>query len=165
MDRLSEISRNTFEKTSEGPQIVVKKDDLPWLQDSEEVRLKKMYFLSGKSAYIASVVRGRRLIDAASDLNKKKSEIVNRLFYSCLPDFVENGYNPHVKRIDGQITKRPIFSVGNPDGQRVYFTRLDNLNGIPVILRIAACSKNRQVDVLSEITHRTKSEVKKKGLG
>lgn len=152
-----------FEKTSEGPRKTIYRGDIPWLPgESEIIKLKKVDFQGHRSCYVASAVRGRKLTDAASSLNRKKSDIANRLFYGCLPDFISNGYNAHVKRTDKQKTTQPIFYTGNPDGQRVYFMRLDNLNGIPVILKIAACDKTKQADVMSVIADTDKSSARRR---
>lgn len=127
------------------------KSDLPWLDaESHQVSLVRMRV--GASVFLfGSAINSKRLVDAASELDEHRSEITNNLLYTHLPQFAE-GYNPHVTMLENSSTRLPIFYVKNNGGQRVYFMRFGRLDNMPIIIRIAACDKASQTEVLSTLT-------------
>ena len=152
--RLRETERTDFK-------VGIHKSDLPWLPENYhesnlvQIRIGTSRFLFG------SAVKGQLLTEAAQQMDEHRSEIANQLLHTHLPQFAE-GYNPHVKVVDNPKTRQPIFYVGNKGGQRVYFMRFGNLDRMPVIVKVAACDKAREVDVLAEITTDSRKQIKAK---
>lgn len=139
--------------------VRIHKEDLPWLPDSHhEVHLVRMRIGSDQFLF-GSAIQGRSLVEAAQQLDKHRSEITNNMLYTHLPQFSE-GYNPHVKLLSNSRTKQPVFYIGNRGGQRVYFMRFGKMDNIPVIVKIAACDKADQIDVLGVLTTLSRSQLK-----
>lgn len=150
-----------FELVSEGPQITLTRRDLPWLpQENEKIKLKRVAVQGGGIFYLAGCTRGKKLVDAANQLDEHRSKITNKLFNSRIGEFIK-GYNVNVKTLINSVATRPVYYVGNPGGQRVYFMRFDNIDGFPVIIRIASCDKSAQSDVLSVLTNQSLRNIKK----
>ncbi len=138
---------------------IIYKSDLPWLPEQEhEVHLIKIR--TGKKGFLfGSAIRGRKLVEAASQLDTHRSNICNNLLYTHLSQFAE-GFNPHVKMVQNPRTRQPIFYVSNEGGQRVYFMRFGNLDFMPIIIKIATCDKATQTDVLATITTDSLKQIK-----
>lgn len=162
MVQVSEEIPSGFEEVSgTDKKIEIYRDDLPWLEANKKANLA-MITLKGTQDrfYFGSLIEGKELVDAANQLDRHRSEIANHVLYSQLPDLIRNGFNTRVNKVKDGITSRPIFYVGNPGGQRVYFMRFDNLDGNPVIIRIAVCDKSRQIQVLKVLTHRSSTGIR-----
>ena len=140
--------------------VRIHKTDLPWLPGGfHEAHLIKMR--TGNQEFLfGSAIIGRALTDAANQLDAHRSEICNNLLYTHLPSFAA-GYNPKVATLAHAITNKPIFYIWNKGGQRVYFMRFGNLDRMPIIVKIAACDKANQTDVLSVLTDQSRKQIKK----
>lgn len=138
-----------YERVSEGPKVVLKKADIPWLESDEEIQLKEVDLVGGGSFLLGSAIRGKRLKSAADQLDSHRKGLVDNLFNSHLPDFVRRNHHPDLRKLVNPATTKPVYCFGNPGGQRVYFTRLDNTDGKPVIIRLAVCDKAKQASVLA----------------
>lgn len=150
-----------FESVKEGSHLTITRRDVPWLPtESERIRLKRVGVSGGAEFYLASATRGKKLVEAASELDEHRSKIANSLFNSRISEFIR-GYAVNVKTLIHSVAKRTVYYVGNPGGQRVYFMRFDNMDGLPVIIRIAACDKSAQTDVLSVLTDQPIRNIKK----
>lgn len=163
MDQLAEVAlpRPAFETSSRAPKITIDRREIPWfVSETEDVQLKRRTLTDGTEFFLASVIRGRKLEDAANQLDRHRKQITDNLFNSALPDFIR-GHNTNVRSVDGPITRKPIHVVGNPGGQRVYFMRFGSIEGLPIILRLAVCDKARQSEVLSVLTGTSISKIRK----
>lgn len=142
----------------------VPREEIPWLETSERVHLAKVT-LQGTNGifYLGSMIRGEVLVHAADQLDPHRSRIANHLLYSQLPELITKGFNSRVDIIRDPVTEKPIYYLGNPGGQRVYFMRFDNIEGVPVIIRIAVCDKARQLQVLRVLTTWSSARIKATG--
>lgn len=142
--------------------LVIGQTDLPWL-DSNPIRVSLAEITlkgDGQKLLFGSAIYGKELTEAANQLDKHRSRIANNLFYSHIPDFIRSSHHPYIKVIHDATTERPIYNVYNKGGQRVYFMRFDRLQGIPVIIRIAVCDKDREAKVLGVITTASHKRIK-----
>lgn len=124
--------------------------DMPWLSANEQatiVPLASVTLKDGKKFYLGNAVRGN-LVEVASGLKGDDNRIANELFYAGVEKFMNGVKQP----MDNCATSRQIYYVGNARGIRVYFMQVENMEGIPVIIRIAAChSKGMEKKVYKEI--------------
>lgn len=144
----------------------VKRNDMPWLKEDENIPLAKIT-LSGtdeKTFFYGSCIR-ERLVDATNMLDEHQSRIANNLLYSHIPPFIQTGSHPYIKRVDDEITEKPIYCVYNKGGNRVYFMRFDDINKRPVIIRIAVCDKSGEGQriVLGALTNTAQGVIKRAG--
>lgn len=163
MDQLTELTlpRPAFETSSQAPKITVDRREIPWLpSETEDIQLKRRTLTDGTEFFLASVIRGRRLEDAANQLDRHRKQITDNLFNSALPDFIR-GHNTNVRSVERPVTRKPIHVVGNPGGQRVYFMRFGSIEGLPIILRLAVCDKAKQPEVLAVLTGTSVSKTRK----
>lgn len=156
-----------FEKVRRSEQqLVVDKKDLPWLDgESLSISLAEIT-LAGSDRqrfFYGSAILGKELLEAANQLDEHRSRIANNLLYSHLPEFIRSNNHPYIKLVHDPVTERPIYNVYNKGGQRVYFMRFDKLQGIPVIIRVAVCDKDRQAQVLRVISTRSHKAIKHLG--
>ena len=139
--------------------LKINNTEIPWLPtESHIVRLIKMKGATGHFLF-GSAIQGKALVEAAQQLDSHRSDITNNLMYTHIPPYAE-GFNPHVKIVENPRTNQPIFYVGNKGGQRVYFLRFGRIDNMPVIVRIAACDKATQREVLSTITTTSRRNLK-----
>lgn len=155
---------SSFQEVRKSEQsLAVSQKDLPWLeQESHSIPLVEIT-LAGSDRqrfFYGSAILGKALVEAAKQLDKHRSGITNNLLYSHLPEFIRSNNHPYIKLVHDPATERPIYNVYNKGGQRVYFMRFDKLQGIPVIIRVAVCDKDRQAQVLGMITTRSHKVIK-----
>ena len=139
----------------------LQKSEVPWLpEEYYEAPLVRMRVGSSQFLF-GSAIRGQALVDAANQLDSHRSQICNNLIHTHVPSYAE-GYNPHVTLVKNSRAKFPTFEIRNKGGQRVFFMRLaDNLDNMPVIVKIAVCDKAREKQVLTTITTDSKKSIKK----
>lgn len=161
MDQLAELTlpRPAFETNNRAPKIVIGRNEIPWLPQDEEIQLKRRILPDGQEFLLASLIRGKKLIDAANKLDRKGKHVTDNLLNSFLAEFLRS---PHSKVVTQAITRKPIYYVGNPAGQRVYLMRFGSIEGLPIFLRLAVCDKVGQPQVLSVLTGSSISAVLKK---
>lgn len=146
-----------------GKSLELTRGELPWLPEKEQINLVLVRAGGdGKEFLYGSAIRGHALRSAADQLDEHRSQLVNNLFYTHLPDFIE-GRSAHISVLTHERTPRKIYYVGNPGGQRGYFIRFDNLEGKPVIIRVAVCDKSQQLKVLEVLTTMPPKFIKKLG--
>src|SRR3989338_4680570 len=136
-------------------QLLLTRDQIPWLEQKDiriPLELITVEGTSGERYLYADFIHGRSLVDAARQLIDNRGNI-DDLFFSHMPSFLKYGRHPYIKMIHEPKTEKPIYCVYNNDGPRVYFMRYDRLQDIPVIVRIAACDKERQIQVLTTISN------------
>lgn len=153
-----------FEKVRRSEQsLIVSQKDFPWLaQESRSISLVEITLAGSDNQrfFYGSAILGKELTEAADQLDKHRSKIANNLLYSHLPEFIRSGSHPYIKLVHDPVTERPIYNVYNKGGQRVYFMRFDKLQGIPVIIRVAVCDKDRQAQVLGVFTTQSHKVIK-----
>lgn len=139
--------------------------EIPWLEhETEMIHLAKVT-LSGSentSFFFGNMLRTKPIIDAANQLDEHRTRIANNILYAHLPEFLRGQFN-NITKMDHVRTNRPVYYIGNKSGQRVYFMRFDNLDSIPVIIRIAVCDKARQDKVISVIGYKSQKYIKQSG--
>lgn len=118
---------------------------------------KREQFLYG------SIIEGRKLKEALTQMSKADLKSAEDALFVQLAELMQTGQGPDVQKVHHHITKRPIFETGNQDGQRVYFMRFGRLQGIPVIIRIAAGNKKMFAQIFSEIAGEDTKTARKGG--
>jgi len=152
--KLRESERTDF-------RVRLQRSEVPWLpEEYYEAHLVRMRVGSSQFLF-GSAIRSQKLIDAANQLDAHRSQICNNLIYTHVPSYAD-GYNPHIKLVKKSRAIFPTFEIGNKGGQRVFFMRLaDNLDNMPVIVKIAVCDKAQEKQVLATITTDSKKSIKK----
>lgn len=125
--------------------------DMPWLPAKEQattVPLALVTTKEGKKFYFGDAVRGN-LVDIAKKLTEDDNRIADKLFYVGVERLLGRG---PTQKMNNCVSRHSIYYVGNDRGIRVYFMQLEKTDGIPVIIRIAAChSKGMEKNVYKEI--------------
>lgn len=135
--------------------------DLPWmdkkhLDSKTRIKIVPLAYIRIEGDiqfYLGSAIVNDNLVDAAERLDSqgpKGSEITNKVLYAHLPEYIK-GTTGIADPVDNPRSERPIYYVGSRQGKRIYFIRFDNKDGVPIILKIAACDKDRQQQVLRVI--------------
>src|SRR3989338_4396963 len=104
----------TDEIKEEAHSATLTPDDFPWLEKEEEEHM----------------------------LSDHEKRLIDTLFHTILPDVIQKGSHRLVARLETGIAKKPLFRASKPGGSRVYFTRLDDIDGKPVILCVAKADKD-----------------------
>ncbi|MBI2051990.1 hypothetical protein HYT33_04505 [Candidatus Roizmanbacteria bacterium] len=156
-----------YEKVRRGRKLKITKDELPWLPEKEEaIKLFLVEIRGGGSFFLGSAVRGKRLLEAANQLDERRNRVVDNMLHTVLPGFIRDKHHPAVRPIEYARTSRPIQVTGNESGQRAYFMRFPDIGGKPVIIRLAVCDKARQEHVLAELSTESITQIiKKRGGG
>jgi hypothetical protein len=132
--------------------IAVGPDVLHWVNEPQELSVAKCTMSTGQEFYLANAVgTNSKLIEAADSLTEHQQRNVNNMFYSRLPGFMENFYSSGVDTKPSRSTELPLYVTRNKAGQRVYFSTPEvQVEGEPtrIALRLAACDKNKQWQVL-----------------
>lgn len=121
---------------------------IPWAERAEEIGLKLVRLNGGVSEfYYADFIRGNRLITPWGKVDKAgKMEDINEMLFNRIEGMLQDtGGTIYVRRIEHPRTKRPIIKLANANQERNYIIQFDNIEGKPVIIRIALCA-----DVTSE---------------
>lgn len=172
---MSDIPQRSFEnraipsgysEVSHGLTAQIGPEQIPWLEGQRSITLARFVPQGGREFYIGHAVSGKRLIRAAEKLGEHRSGLVDNMFYAALPEYTNNGYSPAVRTVVNSVGDIRINYLANPGGQRVYFVRADKLlgdeNRIPVIVKVAVCDKSDQVEVLTVLTNKDRSVLKRK---
>src|SRR5579884_1538442 len=155
MDQSPEQKQPYFPEVEQGKKLSISREQIPWMRDeNEELSLVKITTDEGQEFYLGSLVTGKKLIDVANQLSPEQNEIANGIFYRALPDIIHNRTNRFIRPIREPKTEEKIMYVHNIPGQRVYYIRFGQEDGIPVIIRLAVCNKAQEDDVLSVISKR-----------
>jgi hypothetical protein len=134
-------------------QVFVDQDILPWVEEPFPLTISEFTLQGGESFKMASAIGShQKLIEAAKAMTEGQRRNTDNMFYSRIPIVVSQGYSPNVETMQNPTTDFPIFVMRNNGGQRVYFGRTNlNVGGResePVIIRLAACDKNKQALVM-----------------
>lgn len=141
---------------SNEPPVQITSRDIPWMgkEEKSDVQLAAVTLEDGRKFYIGNAVRGRLrdVVEEGFGKDKKRNEVANELFYKRLQAFFQ-GDGSRIGTVQRPSTTRQIYYVGNREGIRVYFMRLEDRKGIPVIIRIGACAhKNQEGKILKVIS-------------
>lgn len=137
-------------------EFLLTREQIPWLEQPSvtiPLELKDFPGTPGRKFLFADFIHGRKLQEAANHLAKQRGVDIDKLTFTHLTeDFLRSGRHPYIKDILNPLTDKPIYCIYNPSGPRVYFMRRDAIQGFPVIIRLAACDKERQTEVLTTIS-------------
>lgn len=137
-------------------EIAINKEDIPWMEDaSMTLALDRMTLATTKSEqflYGDCVQVKDALRKAYGQLDVRGRRIVDSLLFTHLAKIVQDGDSSFALTLTDPVFKKKIQYFGNNGGQRVYFMRLNSVFGLPVIIRIAACDKARQAQVLGVVS-------------
>lgn len=137
--------------------LPITSNDMPWLgkDRTTEAPLVLVTLETGKEFLFGNAIRGnlQSIIEKGFGKDERRNQIANELLYKRLQAFFQGG-SSDIRTIQNPITEgRQIYYVGNREGIRVFFMHFGEKNGIPVIIRIAACpSKNLEYNVLKVIS-------------
>jgi hypothetical protein len=150
-----------YKEVSQGVKAQIGPEQVPWLSEQQDIQLARFVPQGGREFYLGHAVRSKKLVKAAQKLDEHRSTIIDNMFYASLPDYVGTGYSPAVRTVLNSVGNKNIFYFANPGGQRVYFMRMDELlgpeNKTPVIVKVAVCDKSDQVDVLTVLTNKDRT--------
>lgn len=148
-------------------QLLLTRNQIPWLERQDiSIPLELMTFkgTSSERFLFADFIHGRKLTEAAAHLVEQRGVSIDSLTFTHLtPEFLKSGRHPYIKLIHDPVTNKPIYCIYNPSGPRVYIMRRNEIQGFPVIIRIAACDKERQIQVLTTISNWKAKRVKREG--
>lgn len=141
--------------------------DIPWLEQKEvkvPLELVTEEGTDGQKFFYADFIHGKDLLEAEYQLVKQQGKSADNLFFSHIGEFLRRGgRHPYIKLIHDPKTDKPIYCAYNDSGPRVYFMRFDRIEGIPIIIHIATCDKERQIQVLTTISNWSGKQVKRLG--
>lgn len=144
----------------------ITKNDLPWLETAEvEVPLDLMTLNTSKGEQFlyADLIAGKRLDYALNQMNEKEKKSADEALFVQLSQLFQGGAIRGIEMVHNHRSRKPTYETGNQKGQRVYFIRLDDVHGIPVILRIAAGNKCTMRQIFSVISTETDRQIRKGG--
>lgn len=168
MAEVSELPSGFSEIRQAERQLHITQTDIPWLpkaKKEQDINLVHVRLVGGGEFYFGNTIRDDRLIIAAESLDAgglNRSQIANQMLYSRLPTFIRDGHHPGIRPVYNARTEWAMYEAGNGNGERVFFvrTRLDKLQDIPVIIRVAVCDKSMERVVLGVITTSSKKRIK-----
>jgi hypothetical protein len=130
--------------------FVLTEADMPWLKEDTAFGLTKCTLQSGKEFLLGSALRTHKdLVSAAEAMTEQQQSNCNNMFYSRVAGMVDGNMNAqNTDSFPNPATTFPIRVLRNKGGQRVYFGMLrDQATDMPIVLRLAACDKNKQAQV------------------
>lgn len=135
--------------------LLITEADMPWLNgDRVQVVLEKMTLATsnGEQFLYGSLIYGKKLRRLFSQFTPGELRSADNLLFVQLSELIQYRFAPDIEMVHNRINKkRGIFETGNQNGGRVYFMRLDQIEGLPVIIRIAAAKDHKIGEVLSVI--------------
>lgn len=115
---------------------------------------------SGREVLVGTLIAGKDIVRAYEILNRDQLKRAETCFYSHLAGYIDG--QPVARRVKSDAVKRPILYFRNlSGGLRIYFLEPEKIDGQPVIIRIAVCYKNQEVDILSHLTNTRRKDIKK----
>lgn len=138
-------------------------ETLPWAREILRLPIAECRLQSGETFYLASAVSAHSdLQKAAEGMSEDQRQSTDNMFYSRLPEYIQRGFSVAIEKVPKPTTKETLLAAKNIAGQRVYFARFDllldtedkdtNPQTLPVIVRLAACDKNRQKLVMKHLS-------------
>lgn len=139
----------------------ISRTTLPWLPREEPETLIRLALVTRRDNtqfYIGNVIRGR-LVEIAQNVGANNLDIeANNIFYATIEKFLDGCRM--IGRISNPKSDRDIHYDGNRRGVRVYFMKLDPIEGRPVIIRIGIChSKGMEERVFKEIASQSAQQI------
>lgn len=147
--------------------LSVDRTEIPWLETSEvnvPLELMTLATTKGEQFLYGSLIQGKKLKEALKqivDANQLRS--ADDALLVQLSEFAQTRSFKDCQKVHNRRTKKEILETGNQDGQRVYFIRFDNIQNIPVIIRIAAGNKTKMKEIFSVITNQTRRDTRRMG--
>lgn len=141
--------------------VVLGTEDLPWLNEPVELTAAAVTMKDETCPpfLVASALgTSDRLVDAAQGMTEGQRENTDNMFWSRIGNFVKDGYHPRIETMPKPSTEEPIHVMRNNGGQRVYFTFRKTDEGMPVVVRLAVCDKNKQKQVMKMLSGATDKE-------
>lgn len=133
-------------------------EQLPWMSSGKimEVELTEVVLNSGKKFLLGSAVAANETLkNEASKFTKEQQVKVNNQFYEEVMAYIERrGGVPKLQHPKGG--KLDIWYAQAGSSGRMYFVQVGSRDGLPIIIKIAACTKPREEKVLSVISSRRK---------
>lgn len=139
-----------------GKSVRLGEQELPWLNGKEEIKvpLVEVKLAGGKRFLLGSAVSSHNtLVEEASQVANKPGgqEKANAVFYHAARLVIE-GDPKNVARLQHPVSDKPTYYGKALTGERTYFIKVDDIDGIPVIIKVASCDKNGQARVLRVIS-------------
>lgn len=148
--------------------LSISREEIRWLEeDKVQVPLELMTLATTEEEQFlyGSLIHGKKLKRLLGQMTGSELESADDLLFVQLSELMQKRSAPDIEMVHNHITARPIFETGNRKGQRVYFMRFDNLQGIPVIIRIAAANNHKITEVFSVISTENRRQIRRGGGG
>jgi hypothetical protein len=142
-------------------------DMLPWIGEGETaaINLTRCTLTSGVEFLVGSALKTHdRLAKAAQGMNEQQQRNCDNMFYSRVAGYIEGGLqSSNVENMPDTAAPFAIKVLRNNGGQRVYFGLFTTpgTGDLPVVLRLAACDKERQVQVMKIISGKTDRSIRR----
>jgi hypothetical protein len=132
--------------------LALEKENFPWLNNFEPIKLARLNYDQSSMLYIGSVVgRCKKLEELAGQLSEYESSTANRMFLIASRTVIESPGS--LRKFDSVNAKGGIIPFWDRSGNvRVFLGRLNNIDNIPVIVKLAATKKSYEPDVLQILT-------------
>jgi hypothetical protein len=130
-------------------------EDLPWINEPVELNtaLVTMKDATCPPFMVASAIgTSDKLVAAANGMTSGQRQNTDNMFWSRLGGFIRDGYHSKIEIMPSPATKDPIYCMRNTGGQRVYFGVRKTEEGTPLVIRLAACDKNKQDEVMKVVS-------------
>lgn len=144
---VKQFAHESIAASERGPSVALDSEVLPWLDGPVELTsaLITMKDRECPPFLVASAIgTSDQLTHAAEAMTPNQRVNTDNMFWSRVGNFVRDGYHPKVETMPKSSTEDPIHIMRNNGGQRVYFMLRTTDKGMPTIIRLAACDKNRQ---------------------
>lgn len=142
------------ERFSQG--LLITKAEMPWLGEGDRIQveldLMTLDTTKGEQFLYGSLIHGKKLNMLLRQMTQSELRSADNLLFVQLSELMQKRPAPDIRMLHNHLSFRRIFEAGNPRGIRVYFMRFDNLQGLPVIIRIAAAKDHKIMEVLSVIS-------------
>lgn len=135
--------------------IKLKAEEFPWLQTDTTLStaLVTMEDVTCPPFRFGSAIgTNAKLVQAAEGMSEGQSRNADNMLWSRIGGFVRDKHSSSVEKMPESSTASPIHVLRNNGGQRVYFIAREAQDGVIEVIRLAACDKNKQGDVMSRLS-------------
>jgi len=136
--------------------LLVPSDVLHWTEPGHVTTIVKLESPEGEFWFGNAIGANKKLTKLATDemIDPNKDDKLNEIMYNGIRA-VMRGNPGSLKTVNGTPQGLLVFYGGTMDGARVYFTELDQIDGIRTFVKLAVCnSKNHENLILSLICGR-----------
>lgn len=125
--------------------IELKRDELLWLPESEQISLSLVRMNNGAvEFYLGDGVRGNRLLKVIDEIQVGgQTAAIDSLFFKQIEKLIQTGNRRYINQLTyprTKVKKIPIFKINGTENKRVYYIRMKNIDNKYVIIRVAACT-------------------------